>query len=192
MKQIRLFSLALLLTAFTLFAFSSDPVEKIAQEEVPGLLTAIGDAGSPNTFTFEKWKWTSYSMEEDKVENLHLSAVIDCRSVTTPYKDLEKSVKKKEAYFHISEFPSATVEVNGAKQMEVEGKWETDAVVTIKGITKEVKMTFSISEEAPYEIVADGVLKRKKFGFDGGGPKNEVPVHVEAKLPAEAFSEAAH
>lgn len=188
MKNTKLTLAAILLTAFTLFAFSNDQVSNIEDHEVPGLITAIGTAGGPNTFTFEKWKWTSFDMPEEKVENIKLSALIDCRSVTTDRKDLEKSVKKKKDYFNIADFPTATVVVDGAEMSKEEGKWETEALVTIKDITKQLTLTFTISDEAPYTVVGGGLIKRKKFGFNGGGPEPEVPVHFEATLPEKAFS----
>lgn len=191
MKNTALASIALLLSALTLFAFSSKVTPVIGEDEVPGTITAIGTAGRANVFTFEKWKWTSFDMPEGAVENISLTALIDCRSVTTPWEDLEKSVKKKPDYFNISEFPTATVEVKGAvPSEEEEGKYETEAIVTIKEITKPVTLVFSISDEPPYQVVGDGVIMRRKFKFNGGGPENEVPVHFEATLPGEAFSEA--
>ena len=183
MRHFTATTIALALTALTLFSFRGNPVPAIQEEEVPGTITAIGNAGSDNVFTFEKWKWTEFSIEEDKVENIHLKALIDCRSLTCDWKDLEKSIRKKPDYFNVSDFPTATVEVQGAEPAEEAGLWTTEALVTIKEITKPIALSFKVSDQKPYQVIGDGVIKRKKFDFNGGGPKNEVPVHFEAHLP---------
>ncbi len=55
-------------------------------------------------------------------------------------------------------------------------------MLTLKGISQPVTLTFTISEEAPYEIHAEGVIQRRNFRFTGNGPLDEVPVKVDAVL----------
>jgi|GEM_PF-1453212 len=184
MKQFTFITTALLASAIFFFAFSPSPKLRIDPEDVPGEISAIGDAGSPQKFTFERWTFTEASMAEDKVENLALEAEIDCTSLQCDWKDLLKSVKKKKDYFYISEYPTAKVVVNGAEAQK-DGTYLTEAEVTIKKYTRTVPLTFTITKEKPYQVVGDGILKRKKFGFTGGGPKAQVPVHFEATLPIQ-------
>lgn len=184
MKQFAFLTTALLASAVFFFAFSPAPGLRISAEDVPGEISAIGDAGSPNKFTFERWEFTKAEMTDDKVENIHLEAEIDCTSLQCDWKDLLKSVKKKKDYFYVAKYPTAKVVINGAEAQQ-DGTFLTEAEVTIKKYTRKVPLTFTITDEKPYQVVGDGLLKRKKFGFTGGGPEAKVPVHFEAQLPFE-------
>ena len=152
--------------------------------EAPGTIEFIGDAGSPNKMHFEKWNFTEASMEDDKVENLHLIATIDIASISGEWTDLVKSIKKKKDYFNVADFPTAQVEVNGAQQLE-DGSYTTDVLLSLKNYTKPVTVNFTMSEEKPFVVKGGAEIKRKKFGFTGNGPKPIVPVMFEATLPFE-------
>ncbi len=150
----------------------------------PGLIQAIGEAGSPQVFTFEKWEFTEASMAEGEVENIHLAIEINTSSLTCDWKDLQNNIRKKKDYFYVKKFPTATVVIDGATPLE-DGRYQTEAMLTLKKKTKPVTLTFSISEEAPYEVKGEGLIIRQDFGFTGGGPKDEVPISFEVTLPAD-------
>lgn len=148
----------------------------------PGSITAIGDAGSPNEFTFKQWRLTKAEIPNDNIEALQIEVQINTNSLTTEWKDLEKSIRTKRDYFNVAKFPLATVSINGAKAMG-DGKYTCDALLTLKGISKNVPLTFSISDTAPYQVKGEGTIFRSKFNFNGGGPKEEVPVSFDLVLP---------
>lgn len=176
--------LAVLFLNFTFF-LAFDSAQSVPDlGEAPGTIEFIGDAGSPNKMTFEKWNFTKASMENDAVENLHLLAEIDIRSIEGEWTDLVKSIKKKKDYFDVSNFPIAKVEVNGAK-LQKDGSYKTDVLLTLKKFSKPVPVRFTISETKPYVVSGQCEIKRKQFGFTGGGPKPIVPVTFEATLPID-------
>ncbi len=172
----------LIIPLFCLLFFAFTSIERATIGDTPGTLQAIGNAGSDQVFTFNKWKFTKAMMPEDKVENIQVEVEINTSSLSCDWKDLEKSVKKKKDYFYVKKFPKATVKIDGAKALK-NGTYTTDAILTLKGISKTVKLDFSISDSKPYTVKGSGVIKRKKFNFTGGGPKNEVPINFEAVLP---------
>jgi polyisoprenoid-binding protein YceI len=149
-------------------------------EETPGKLTFIGNAGSDQVFTVERWKFSKVE-NADQPENILVEAEFDITSINCGWGDLLKGVKYKKDYFYVNKFKTASVKIEGATAND-DGSYTTEAVLTLKGKTKNVPMTFTISDEAPYHIEAEGVVVRKKFGFNGKGPKNEVPVKVSADL----------
>ncbi len=172
---------------FFLFAFATFFLVAAAYEPnfeingiAPGTISFIGDAGSPNEFVVEKWQFTKIE-SPDNPASIHLVAELDMRTIKTDWKELERSLKKKKDYFFVKKFPRATVTIQGATAQE-DGSWRTDAILTLKGITKTVPLTFTLSEEAPYTVTAEGVINRRMFKFTGGGPKDEVPVRIEARL----------
>lgn len=174
-KFILLFVLSTFLLAFT-------QIEKGTIGDSPGTIQAIGNAGSDNIFTFQKWKFTSVEMADDQVENIKLGIEVNTSSLTCDWKDLEKNIRKKKDYFYVKKFPKAIISIDGATALE-DGKYQTTAMLTLKKHTKPVELTFTISEEKPYKIKGTGMIIRQDFGFNGGGPEDEVPVMFEVELP---------
>ena len=168
-----------LLSLCTLFAFTS--IERGTIGEPPGIIEVIGDAGSPNTFTFRDWSITSLEIPGDKIEDIVLAVEINTASLSCSWKELEKNVKKKKDYFYVKKFPKATVTIDGAEALE-NGSYRTQAMLTLKNFTKPVELTFTITERKPYKVVGGGVIQRSQFGFTGGGPKEEVPLNFELVL----------
>ena len=148
--------------------------------ETPGTLSFIGNAGSDQEFTVERWKFTRVN-HADNPEMIEVEAELDITSINCGWKDLLNGVRDKKDYFYVQKFKTASVKIEGASLNE-DGSYSTHAALTLKGKTKKVPMTFTISKEPPYHIEAEGVVLRRKFGFTGGGPKNEVPVRVSADL----------
>ena len=184
MKNFFVLCFAALGTALLLFAFTNDPGPSIAPGEVPGTIEMTAKTQGETKLYFDKWQFESFSLKKGAVEKIKADVLIDTRSLSSEWTDLVKSIKKKPDYFYVKKFPTARVKVNGAQATE-DGKWMTEAKVTIKDQTHLVPLTFTISEEAPYDIVGDAVILRKKFDFTGDGPKWEVPVHFEATVPEE-------
>ncbi|MEM9985192.1 MAG: YceI family protein [Bacteroidota bacterium] len=178
MKKLIIASIsALLLCSFTLVGVGE-------RDSAPGLIQAIGDAGSPQVFTFEKWEFTEASMAEGKIENIQLAIEINTSSLTCDWKDLQNNIRKKKDYFYVKKFPTAKVVIDGATR-QADGSYTTEAMLTLKKKTKPVTLTFSISEEAPYQVKGEGLIIRQDFGFTGGGPKDEVPINFDVTLPSD-------
>lgn len=174
----KLFFLSILTTIF--FAFTQ--VERGTIGDSPGTIQAIGNAGSDNIFTFQKWKYTSFEMPDDNIENIKLGVEINTSSLTCDWKDLEKGIRNKKDYFYVKKFPTATIAIDGATPIG-DGQYKTTAMLTLKKRTKPVELTFRISDTKPYQVKGTGMIIRQKFGFNGGGPKDEVPVLFEVELP---------
>ena len=181
MKVVKLCSLLMVAVVFVL-ATAFVGIGDLA--DTPGTIEVIGDAGSPQTFVFNKWQFKKAEIPDGKVEDIHAEIEINTSSLSTGWKELEKNVKKKKDYFYIKKFPTATVVIDKATPLE-DGSYQTEAMLTLKKITKPVKLTFTISESAPYIVTGEGVIMRSLFGFTGGGPKEEVPVKFTATLPIE-------
>jgi len=178
MRQLLFIIIALLLT----FSFTNIGIGERGQ--TLGTIQAIGTAGGPNVFTFEKWEFTKAEMPDDKVENIALSIAINTSSLTCDWKDLQKNIRKKKDYFYAKKFPTATVEIKGAEPIG-NGQYKTQALLTLKNNTKPVELTFTISDSKPYQVKGEGMIIRQDFGFTGGGPEDEVPISFDVTLPFE-------
>jgi len=165
-------------------AFFSSFVGYDTVGETPGTLQFIGNAGGDNLFTFQKWQFTNVELPDDNFEKIKATVEINASSFTCDWKDLEVSVKKKKDYFFVKKFPSVNVVIDGA-QKQKDGSYTTDASLTLKGVTKVVPLTFTVSETAPYQVKGAGVIMRNDFKFNGDGPSEEVPVKFDFTLPAK-------
>ncbi|MEM9885083.1 MAG: YceI family protein [Bacteroidota bacterium] len=167
---------------FVTLSFTYVGFDKVGSS--PGVIQAIGDAGSPQVFTFQKWEFTEAAMPDDKIENIQLSVEINTSSLTCDWKDLEKNIRKKKDYFYVKKFPKASIDIKGAEAIG-EGQYKTEAMLTLKKYTKPVELTFTVSDTKPYQVKGEGVITRQDFGFTGGGPKDEVPISFDLTLPFE-------
>ena len=181
LKSIGIVSLIIVSSAIQ-WAFYDPYASEVYADDPPGVIQAIGNAGSDQVFTFKKWKIESLNWEAGKYEGIKLSILIDCKSLSTDWKDLEKNVRKKKDYFYVKKFPTAQITINGASN-NPDGTYNTEMELTLKGITKTVPLTFKIDPENNLKIIGNGELNRRKFKFNGGGPKDEVPLHFEITLP---------
>lgn len=178
MKKKLVFPAILVICCFMLTSFIGYDNGTI---ETPGTISFIGDAGSPNTFIFRKWAFTKVELPNDNFEEVNIALDINTSSLQTAWKDLEKNIRNKKDYFYVKKFPTATVSINGAKKQK-DGSYITKAMLTLKGVTKPVDLQFTVSEEKPYVVKGSGVIIRQQFKFNGGGPKDEVPINFEVTL----------
>ena len=179
-----MFKLITSITLITTFLFLQPDTAILDKlPAAPGTIEFIGDAGSPNVFTFENWGFTKIKNVDDP-ENIQIEAVFDVRSLKCDWKELEENIRKKKDYFFVKKFPEARLSIDGATARK-DGKYTTEALLTLKGISKAVSLVFTISEKAPFTVQAEGVIQRRVFKFTGEGPKEEVPVRVDAVLEVE-------
>lgn len=159
---------------------SSDTVESAKNyPKPPGTIQFTGDAGSPNVFTVMDWRFTQAEIPEGDIEQIKVALILNTASITTDWKDLEKSVLKKKDYFYVKLFPEATILIDGAEKID-EQTYQTEAMLTLKGISNPVKLTFTLEQN---HVVGKGVITRELFKFNGEGPKSQVPVSFDVYLP---------
>ena len=179
----KLLVFSLFLAACITWAFH-DPYAFELEEEPPGVINVTGVAGGPRVFEFTKWQINKLQWEQGNFESITIEVVIDCKSLTHEWKDLEKNIKKKKDYFYVKKFPTAVATVNGASKND-DGSYSAMMELSLKGVTKEVPITFEVTSTAPYKVVGKGELNRQNFKFNGGGPEDQVPLNFEITLPQE-------
>jgi len=166
---------------FSMFNFSIDhsQLEELTTGEPPGTIQFIGNAGSNNVFTIEHWNFTK-AENLNTPEKIKIEAILDMRSITTKWKELEQSLLSKKDYFYVKKFPEARISINGSQKTS--NGYKTTALLTLKGIEKDIQLDFTISEKSPFEINASGIVNRLDFKFKDKGPKDEVPVTIKATI----------
>ncbi|MEM9260022.1 MAG: YceI family protein [Bacteroidota bacterium] len=167
------------LAIITTLLYCASPVVSFPTE-APGTITFIGNAGSDNTFTVNRWKFDQLENLVDPT-NIKVAATLDMTSITTGWKDLEKNLHKKKEYFNSKKFNTAQVKIEGATLQE-DGSYLAEALLSLKGVQRAVPITFTLTGSGPYQLEAKATVMRRKFKFTGNGPKDEVPVMVSAAL----------
>ncbi|MEL6141713.1 MAG: YceI family protein, partial [Bacteroidota bacterium] len=125
-----------------IFFFSNTSSEVVYfPAETPGQLTFIGNAGSDNLFTVNKWKFTRVE-NAGQPEQIGITAVLDMKSITCDWKDLQKSLHKKKDYFHSKKWKTATINIDGATLL-TDGTYQAEAELEMKGISKKLPITFT-------------------------------------------------
>jgi polyisoprenoid-binding protein YceI len=172
----------MLLVGLTLFfttLYMESPLVEFPAEP-PGEITFTANAGSDNLFTVNQWKFDRLE-NLDNPENIAVTAVLNMKSITCDWKDLQKNLHKKKDYFYSKKFNTAQITIEGAKVQD-DGSFLAEAELSLKGITKGVPLAFTLAGEGPYELTASVTIMRREFNFSGDGPEDEVPVMVKATL----------
>lgn len=141
--------------------------------------------------TFGRWNAAILlDLEAPDVEG-SIEALIDLASADAGSNDRNEALPE-EAWFNtalhpVAAFRSSVIRPTG------EGTYEADGTLTIKGITREVVMPFTLAIDEAGRAIADGsvILDRSQFGVGTGefadgkwvGLEVEVLLHMEA-VPA--------
>jgi polyisoprenoid-binding protein YceI len=175
----KLIIISAMLVAMATFFSSFISVKTI--KETPGKIQFSANAGSDQLFTINEWTFTKVDVKKDNVENLHVELEMEMGSISCDWKDLQKSVKKKKDYFYVKGFPKANVTIDKAKK-QADGTYTCEAMLTLKGVTKPVPLTFSVSDEGKLHFIGSGIVQRREFNFTGDGPQNEVAMTFDVSI----------
>ncbi|GGY49760.1 YceI family protein [Parvularcula lutaonensis] len=157
--------------------------------------SSIGFRATQNGKTFEGTfgRWNAailLDLEAPEVEG-SIEALIDLASADAGSKDRNEALPE-EAWFNTALHPVAVFRSTAIRSTGP-GTYEADGTLTIKGITREVVMPFSLEVDENGRAIADGsvILDRSEFGVGTGefadgkwvGLEVEVLLHIEA-VPA--------
>lgn len=93
---------------------------------------------------------------------------------------------KEEKYFNVEKHPTITVSAKGAKTGKVSGAYITTASVTIKGVTKNVELPFTVSKQKDgFLFEGKMALNRRNFGVGGNSLSLSDEVTVFLKVMAK-------
>lgn len=149
--------------------------------EAPGKIQFTANAGSEQLFTINDWAFTKVEVKKENITNLHVELEMEMASITCDWKELESSVKKKKDYFYVKGFPKAKVTIDKAAK-QADGSYTCQAKLTLKSVTKDVPLTFTVSDEGKLHIKGSGIILRRDFDFTGDGPQNEVSMTFDLML----------
>lgn len=162
--------------AFGLSAAASDWTVDYAESQ----LTITGTAFKiEREATFEDWK-ADVSFDPDNPADSRFDLLFYTESFSTPIDDMTSSAKS-ETWFHVSEHPEARFTADTVKKLD--GAYEAMGTLTIKGISREVPVRFTLEQENGKAVARGGVIiDRTDFNVGTGQWADGDKVAKEAKV----------
>lgn len=151
-------------------------------EAPPGTLYWIANAGWEAKGTFDKWKIVNFDVADNDYTQIKTEIAVEINSVNHDDKGLENHLRKDD-YLAAKEYPVAKINIDGATYDKASDMYNCDAVVSLKGATHNVPLSFTVSNDSPAKIKGSGTLFRKNYNVgDDAGVNNEVGINFEFEV----------
>ncbi len=134
------------------------------------------------TGTFESWQVKDFSIEGDKIETVKATIEVETSSIKVENAKLNNHLKAEDFLF-VEKFPKATITIDGAKS-DGEGKYLTTATIDLKGIQKDIDLSFEVVSKSPLKVKGQGVLNRNNHNI--GEPDGHYGLIPEVTITFEA------
>jgi len=152
---------ALLTLAFFLMSFSNH----VAQNSASSVTFTIKNAGLTVDGKFTKFDYT-VNYDEKNPEKTTFFGTVDISSINTGISMRDDHLKKDE-YFDVQKYPKVTFKSTKVRKIG-EGKLEVIGNLTIKNITKTIKINVDIANEGSKKrFKSSFVLNRRNFEVGG-------------------------
>lgn len=180
------FCLALLLSVFCSFASNASalvwdihyPSSKLSFE---GEMT-----GTPFTGNFSVWQAT-VQFDPKKPDDTRVEVNIDVRTAKTGDKDKDEALPGKD-WFNSNSIPFAQFVGSKVRKLS-DKKFELTGLLTMKDITHEVTLPFSMEDERDAQrIKGEVVINRQDYGIGTGQWANEAYVKNAVKIKIDLLA----
>lgn len=160
------FVLAFAAALLVLFAGDASAAEWRA-DSAASRLTFIGtQGGSPFEGSFETFSATTH-FDESNLQESKAAVSIDMASVRTGNAQRDDAVKGQD-WFAVATYPKAQFETKAFRRVG-ENRYEADAVLTIRNVSRPVVLTFALTEVGDAtRATGDLVINRTVFGVGQG------------------------
>ncbi len=153
-------------------------------EPAPGKLKWISNAGWEAIGTFDRWKFESVDVPDNDFSRVKAEILVDLMSVKHEKKGLENHLKEDDYLGAVSD-NVARISIDGATTND-RGGFNANTILTLKGVTKEVPVSFRVMKSMPARVVGEGMLMREDFGVgDDEGVAKEVKIEFNFTMPRE-------
>lgn len=142
--------------------------------------------GAPFTGTFNIFQ-ASVDFDPKKVENARIEVNIDVRSAKTGDKDKDDALPTKE-WFNSSAMPFAQLIGTKIRKLS-DKKFELTGLLTIKDMTHEIVLPFSMEDERDAQrIKGEVTINRMDYGVGTGSWANENYVKNAVKIKIDLLA----
>lgn len=143
-------------------------------------------SGEPFTGTFSIFQ-AAIDFDPKKPDNTRVEVNIDIRSAKTGDKDKDEALPGKE-WFNSSAIPFA--QLIGTKMRKLsDKKFELTGLLTIKDVTHEVVLPFSMEDERDAQRIKGAVtINRMDYGIGSGSFANETYVKKDVTIKIDLLA----
>ena len=127
---------------------------------------------------FKNWHFTKMDVKTNKaseIKSIDAAIEIDITSIWEKSDKLTNHLKAPD-FFNIAEFTTATMDINNVKKQS-DGTYEVDMKLNMKGLTQEMKSTFTVTNTNPLHVKGTALVNRNLFSL--GKVQMKVPEMVE-------------
>ncbi|MBY0428969.1 MAG: YceI family protein [Alphaproteobacteria bacterium] len=150
-------------------------------------LTFEGNAtGAPFTGTFSVFQ-AAVDFDPKKPDNTHVEVNIDVRSAKTGEKDKDEALPGKD-WFNANAIPFAQLIGTKVRKLS-DKKFELTGLLTIKDITHEIVLPFSMEDERDAQRIKGQVtINRLDYGIGSGSFANENYVKKDVTIKIDLLA----
>lgn len=137
---------------------------------------------------FRDWQ-ADITFSPDALDRSGVTVTVNLVSIETGDNDRDQTVTEA-AWFDVDAHPEAVFETTAFRALDAEGRYEAVGDLTIKGVTREVVLPFTLSIDGDIATVEGGfTLDRTNWDLGTGDWSTEeivgFPVEIEVSLTAE-------
>ena len=110
-----------------------------------------------------------------EIKSIDAAIEIDITSIWEKSDKLTNHLKAPD-FFNIAQFTTATMDINNVKKQS-DGTYEVDMKLNMKGLTQEMKSTFTVTNTNPLHVKGTALVNRNLFSL--GKVQMKVPEMVE-------------
>jgi len=127
---------------------------------------------------FKSWHFTKMDVKTNaakEIESLEAALAIDITSIWEKSDGLTEHLKAPD-FFNIEKYTTATLDIMNVKKQS-DGTYTADMKLNMKGLSQDMKSTFSLTSTNPLHVKGTAMVNRNLFSL--GSTEMKVPEMVE-------------
>lgn len=113
--------------------------------------------------TFKNWSFTKANMKGQNISTLSASIKVDLTSIWEKSEKLTNHLKAPD-YFNMEKYTTATIDLNNVQE-NADGTYTADMKLNMKGLSQDMKSTFTVTKKKPLHVTGTAMVDRKLFGL---------------------------
>ena len=138
--------------------------------------------------TFKKWSFIKANMKGQQIPTLSASIKVDLTSIWEKSEKLTDHLKAPD-FFNIEQYTTATIDIDNVEK-NADGTYTADMKLNMKGLSQDMKSTFTVTKKKPLHVKGTAKVSRKLFGLgsDEMGVGEFVEVSYDTDVPLQVLN----
>ncbi len=113
--------------------------------------------------TFKNWSFTKVDMKGQNISTLSATIKVDLTSIWEKSEKLTDHLKASD-YFNMEKYTTATIDISNVEE-NADGTYTADMKLNMKGLSQDMKSTFTVTKKKPLHVTGTAMVDRKLFGL---------------------------